>query len=132
MELRRSRSEGIPEAVRADVIALCRHLAEDYPSLFTHSRAKHSLVRLFEAQLPRQSRGFETVSRAIALRSELRRMHPEWSHKEIWRAIYSHVLSEHQTLSAETRNELRQRVRWRLEIRRRRQRARQKQFSSVL
>jgi hypothetical protein len=69
------------------------------------------------------------VTAAIRLLEKLRRLHPDRSHKEIWREIYRRVIPKHENLPAierrEAKHELRERVRWRLEIRRRRQRARQ-------
>jgi hypothetical protein len=135
---RRPRGETIPEALCAEILAFAQHLTQDHAAFFTsYPQAKHSLSRLFKSKLPPlQPRGFATVSQAIRLRDELRRRDPRRSLKQIWREMYPQLIPGHADLPLperrEAQNQLRQRVYWRLSIRRRRARRRQKKLESVL
>jgi len=142
LRMRPGRREAIPDPIREEVVSLGKRLADFFSAAFAgNSRLKYSVGRLLTAQLPPRPRpggrpGCAMVSAAISLREELRRLHPERSHKEIWREIYRRVIPEYETLPVIERrasqDQLHRRVYWRLRARRRRQRGKSRIDLSVL
>jgi hypothetical protein len=135
--------ETIPDLIREEVLSFGLLISEMFKSVFvSRARLKLAVGRLLTSQLPPRPRppgnpGYATVSKAIALREELRRLDPQQPYKAIWREVYRRVIPQYNALSElerrEAKDQLRRRVYWRLRARRRRQRQRQlKQISSVL
>jgi len=127
---RRPQIKSLPESMRAEVITFGAHLGESFASVFaSNPRMKFRVARLIAAQLPPLPRppgrpGYAQVTRAIALRKQLRAKHPEWSHRKVWRRIYRAEIPNHGTLGKierrEAQRQLRQGLHWRLSARRRR------------
>ena len=119
--------------IRDEIVSFGKLLTELFGSAFAeNSRLKFAVGRLLTSQLPPRPRppgrpGYATVTAAIRLRDELQRLHPEKSHKEIWREIYRCMIPEYEILPAIERraakDQLRRQVRWRLRARRRRSEA---------
>src|SRR5262249_50303669 len=91
-------------------------------------RLKHRVARLLARELPPASRrpgrpGLREETEASRMFDELRRTHPDWPHRRLWRSIYSRVISGYGSLSTPERRaaaeELRNRARWRRRARRR-------------
>jgi hypothetical protein len=132
-KIRRGRKrEKIPRALRAAVIESAKKLRAEFGSLFTATpRLKRRAAGLFESNLPPRRRrpgrpGFRLVTKAIRLRNQLRRGHPELSSKEVWHRIYSALIPDYQNLPLlerrQAERQLHQRARWRLDARDRRRR----------
>ena len=127
---RRPPTDGLPEPMRAEVITFGAQLGESFASAFAaNPRLKFRAARLIAAQLPPLPRppgrpGYVQVTRAIALRKQLRAKHPQWSHRKVWRRIYRALIPNHRTLGKierrEAERQLRQTMHWRLTARRRR------------
>ena len=133
--------ETIPDLIREEVLSFGLLISEMFKLVFvSRPRLKLAVGRLLTSQLPPRppgNPGYATVSKAIALREELRRLDPQQPYKAIWREVYRRVIPQYNALSElerrEAKDQLRRRVYWRLRARRRRQRQRQlKQISSVL
>jgi hypothetical protein len=123
------RKPSIPNELRADVTQHVRTIAKKYRSLFIADRElKDRVLRLERALLPPRPRPRgrprnPTVTRAITLYRKLRRQSPEENPQAIWRRVYPLVIPEYETMpeleQRTAREDLYERVRWRLRIRRR-------------
>jgi hypothetical protein len=126
------RREIVPAPLCEETISFAKLLSEFFgPAFSANPRLKYSIGRLLTAQLPPapQPRGrpaFDIVTKAIRLREEAKRRHPEQSQKSNWREVYPEVIPNYHDLPPLERRDaqdwVRQRVRWRLKARRRRQR----------
>ena len=123
----------IPKAIRQAVLELAGRLRSEFGADFAANRVlKHDVAQLLRAELPPAPRrpgrpGYATVTAAIRLRAELRRSHPQKSHKQIWREVYRKIIPRYgdlpllERLAAE--HQLHSRVHWRMNARRRARRS---------
>jgi hypothetical protein len=129
-KLDRVKSEELPEALRLELISFSQRLTQNYTSFFASPRAKFRVARFLQAQLPPKPQpqgrpGFRDVTEAVHMLNELRRQHPEWPYRRLWRCIYPVIIRDYKSLGIPERRsaaeELRNRARWRRRAHRRAQ-----------
>ena len=119
----------IPPELQSMVRSFADALLERHGDLFTRDpRLKRRIAAELRRLLPPQPGrpGLATVTAAIRLHVEIRRSHPERSHKEIWKEIYPRVIPGWQNLSVIERqteaDRLHRQAQWRIAARRKRRR----------
>jgi hypothetical protein len=121
----------LPQALRKEIAAFARKLAKAYRAVFAEDptrrkRAGQYLTALLPPKPRRRGRpGDPTVTKAIRLLRKFRRQYPNEHGEKIWRRIYPQVIPNYNSMTAleqgDARQQLRERVRWRLRRRKRRQ-----------
>ena len=124
----------IPKAIRQAVLDFAGRLRSEFGGDFAAGRMmKQRVARLLASQLPPDPRrpgrpGDPCVTRAIQMRAELRRSHPQKSHKQIWAEVYCKTIPRYEDLPLLERlaaeHQLHSRVCGRLHKRRRARRLR--------
>jgi hypothetical protein len=125
---RRRQPFPIPSDLKSKIRQFAAELVEQHGEAFSRERQLKSRLAAALRRLLRPRRSGRPaivgVSAAIRVRARLKRSHPEWTPKEIWRQVYISTIPEWNALPAFKRREeacqLRQRVRWRMAARRRR------------
>jgi hypothetical protein len=119
----------LPQALRKEIAALARKLAKEYRTVFAEDpalrkRAGQFLTALLPPKPRRRGRpGDQTVTKAIRLLRRFRRQYPNERGEKIWERIYPEAIPNYASMSeveqADARQQLRERVRWRLKASRR-------------
>jgi hypothetical protein len=119
----------IPSALRKEIATFARKLKRDYRVLFATNplnrrRAGQFLTALLPPKPRRRGRpGRADVTTAIRLLRQFRRQHRNERPAGHWRRVYPQAIPDYGSMTAQqqadARQALRERVRWRLRIRRR-------------
>jgi hypothetical protein len=123
----------LPQALRKEIALLARKLAKEYRTVFAENptlrkRAGQFLTALLPPKPRRRGRpGDPTVTKVIRLLRKFRRECPNEHGERIWGQIYPLAVPNYTSMTAleqgDARQLLRERVRWRLRRRKRRQAA---------
>jgi hypothetical protein len=123
----------LPQALRKEIAAFARKLAKEHRAVFAEDptrrkRAGQYLTALLPPKPRRRGRpGDPTVTKAIRLLRKFRRQCPNEHGERIWRRIYPLAIPNYASMTAleqgDARQQLRERVRWRLRTRKHRRRA---------
>ena len=119
----------LPPVIEARVRAFALELAEAHRGAFRRNpRLKRRVASLLVRCLPPLPRragrpGLTDVSEALRAHASLRRAHPQWSPKRLWREVYRRCVAGWEVMGDVERREesflLHQRCRWRLDARKR-------------
>jgi hypothetical protein len=133
-KVRRRKRLDVPYPIRQEVIRFARSLRKNFTSYFVKgSCLKYAVTNLLRSHLPPLPRkpgrpGSPEVLRASRLYNELRRTAPHQSDRDRWRIIFPKVIEGHGGMTAVQRRDaeqqLRDRVRWLRQWRRRGRKAR--------
>lgn len=118
----------LPRDLRKEIAALARKLKRDHRALFASDpiyrrRAGQFLTALLPPKPRRRGRpGIQSVTVAIRLLRKFRLQYPEDRPAQRWRRVYPEAIPNYATMGelekADARQQLRERVRWRLRDRR--------------
>jgi len=118
----------LPRAIRKELASLARKLNREHRVLFAgnpnlRKRAGQFLIALLPPKPRRRGRpGIQSVTQAIRLIGKFRRQCPGERAEQIWSRVYPLAIPAYATMSeleqSDARQELRERVRWRLRARR--------------
>ena len=119
----------LPRDLRKEIATFARKLAREHRALFGsdpiyRKRAGQFLTALLPPKPRRRGRpGRADVTTAIRLLRKFRRQHSEERPAQQWRRIYPEAITNYATMSeseqTDARQQLRERVRWRLTARKR-------------
>jgi hypothetical protein len=116
-------ASALPKELRKNLISIARKLAREHHALFTsepnlRKRAGQFLTALLPPKPRRRGRpGRADVTTAIRLLRSFRRLYPKERPAQHWERIYPQAIPNYASMTevqrADTRQQLRERVRWR-------------------
>jgi hypothetical protein len=119
----------LPQALRKEIAAFARKLAKEHRTVFAENpalrkRSGQFLTALLPPKPRRRGRpGDPNVTKAIRLLRKFRRQYPNEHGERIWGRIYPLAIPNYTSMTAveqgDARQQLRERVRWRLRRRKR-------------
>jgi hypothetical protein len=129
MAVRPTNQQDVLRGLRKELATFARHLAKQHRSLFTtdpnlRKRAGQFLTALLPPKPRRRGRpGLPSVTAAIRLLRKFRRQYPKERPAQHWERIYAQAIPGYRNMTelqqADARQQLRERVRWGLRVRKR-------------